>query len=381
MKSWGRTAPRLTRLPPASPWSAGGLPRRRREFTQALKLNPSNELFQLEAAVLDMQSTDPAAYEAARQILERLRASPAQHIGALRALATIYAARGQISRAIPLAKRVDRRSQSDLPGPAGLPQHPAGRQEPGLHSLSHQLAGRAPRPSLWSWPMLVGWMNSHQLAMLEPRLAQNAAARNHPEPACGHQSRARPTSCCRTGTRCEALTKNPDWGDFDFMRLAFLSRALFEKGDEPGSQVPWEKAAALASHRPDWLNTLEKTAISWGWDGRLEKLLWSIAATSNHPQEALQTLAARYQHIGDTHDLYHAMSELLDHDINNSHLKNNWAMLSLLLQADPGQSHPYRSAIVQGQSFQPPCGGHLRLRPLRDQPHRRRAGRHAQAAA
>ena len=67
----------------------------------------------------------------------------------------------------------------------------------------------------------------------------------------------------------------------------------------------------------------------------LEKLLWSIAATSNHPQEALQTLAARYQRIGDTRDLYHAISELLDHDSGNSHLKNNWAMLSLLLQADP----------------------------------------------
>jgi len=302
------------------------------EFAKSLKLDPGNELVQLEAAVLDIQSPDAAKREAARETLEKLRSAQAEHIGALRALATTYAQGPDPAKSVPLAKELAADPKATFQDRLVYLTILRGLRSPDFVSYLTELQSSASDPLQVA--MLVGWMNNHRLALLARDWLKKLPVETTTKPPVALKL-AESDVLVADWNALLALTKDPSWGNFEFMRLAFLSRALDEKGDKTGSDLKWSAAAALAANSPNQLDTLEKTAAGWGWDGRLEALLWSIAGSSNHPQQALQTLAGRYEKIGDTRDLYRVMSELLDHDVTNSQLKNDWAMLSLLLQADP----------------------------------------------
>jgi cytochrome c-type biogenesis protein CcmH/NrfG len=321
------------------------------EFATSLKLDPSNEQVQLESAILNIEAPDAAAREAARQTLERLRGVQSTHIGALRTLAAIYARSGQTGLAVPLAKELAADPKATfqdrlvyltilrISGSADFTPYLSGLQ---------QDAETTPLNAA----MLAGWMNTHRLALLARDWLRKLPADMTRKPPVALKL-AESDILAEDWDALMALTKDPDWESFEFMRLAYLSRAFLEKGNPDASAVQWDAAVALANSKPGQLDTLEKTAASWGWDGRLEKLLWSIAASSNHPQEALQTLAGRYEKVGDTRDLYHVMSELLDHDVTNSQLKNDWAMLSLLLQADPNGAVQAAEDLYDANSTNP----------------------------
>ena len=303
------------------------------EFSEALKLAPGDQPLQLEAAALDVQSNNAAVREAARQTLERLRKTPAQHTAALRALTAAYAFRGQLGPALPLARELATNSDASF--------------EDRLIYLTILGSGRNPyfiayltglQESVLNDPtrtaMLVSWLNTHGLAMMNSDWLATLPQDTVNKPPVAPET-AETYILLAEWKKLKALTANPDWGDFEFMRLAYLSRALAQTGDSAGSDVQWKAAISAAADQPERLETLEKTAAAWRWDAKLEDLLWFIADNSKHPQQALETLANRYQHTGDTRKLYRAASGLLAHDPTNVALKNNWALLALLLHEDP----------------------------------------------
>jgi tetratricopeptide (TPR) repeat protein len=302
------------------------------EFSEALKLTPGDQMLQLQAAVLDIQSKNPAVREAARQALERLRRTPEQHIGALRALAVCYAGSGQIDRALQIARELMTSPGANFEDRLTYLSILQGTRNPGFTSYLTGLQESA-RNDPVQIAMLADWMNTHGLAMLNNDWLATLPPKTIATPPVAPKA-AKAYILLADWKKLQTFTATPGWDDLEFMRLAFLSRALAENGDATGSDAQWKVAISMTADRPDRLEMLEKTAAEWNWDARLEDLLWFIADNSKHPQQALQLLATRYQRTGDTRKLYRAVTDLHNHDPTNVPLKNNWILLALLLNAD-----------------------------------------------
>jgi hypothetical protein len=73
---------------------------------------------------------------------------------------------------------------------------------------------------------------------------------------------------------------------------------------------------------------------SWGWEDESEEALWASASGGLMPTSALELLAQKYQSRGDTRDLLRVFRRWNELDPSRQDVKNNVALLSLLLRVD-----------------------------------------------
>src|SRR4029079_1941967 len=73
----------------------------------------------------------------------------------------------------------------------------------------------------------------------------------------------------------ESWVRSTDWGAFNFLRHAYLCRALRGQGTKLGADQEWLAAQTGASASPRSLLALANTAAVWGWETETLDLLWS----------------------------------------------------------------------------------------------------------
>lgn len=331
--------------------NSGKLVEARSQFAEALKAEPQNEMFQLEAATMDIQSGDPAIQQQARQSLERLRSVPERRINALRTLIAAYATRGGIAAALPLAKELATDPKATIQDKLIYLSVLHGYQSQGFANYLSELQ-ESVKASPSDAALLVTWLNGHRLAMLSHEWVARLPQEMTSKPPLALKL-AETYILVSDWNGLQALASSSNWGDLEYMRLAFLSLALSKKGDVQGSDTQWKAAIAATAKRPERLGALEKTSAAWHWDARLEDLRWFIAKNSKHPEEALKSLADRYRRAQDTRNLHRVISSLLELDPKNTVMKNNWAMLSLLLHTDMDQAAQAAQELYEAHPTDP----------------------------
>ena len=132
----------------------------------------------------------------------------------------------------------------------------------------------------------------------------------------------------------EHLTKTTEWRPFDFLRRAYLSRALRAQDKKLPAEQEWAAAQKEASAQSQSLLVLARTVAAWGWETETVDLLWILAKSDDAKLEALQTLYQHYAKLGDTTGLYRTLLRLVEALPNDLPLQNNLAQVSLLLGAD-----------------------------------------------
>jgi hypothetical protein len=75
----------------------------------------------------------------------------------------------------------------------------------------------------------------------------------------------------------KTLAEPGDWGQFEYRRMALLSRALREEGNEPESRIQWILATEAAGKNSQALLDLNRLATEWKWEGESIELLWVLA--------------------------------------------------------------------------------------------------------
>ena len=90
--------------------------------------------------------------------------------------------------------------------------------------------------------------------------------------------------------RLKDLTASPSWGQFEYQRTAFLSRALERLNDATGAAAAWKEALDGAQKNSASLDTLARMVLSWGWEQKSEGVLWRMAADPFCPRWALESL-------------------------------------------------------------------------------------------
>lgn len=130
------------------------------------------------------------------------------------------------------------------------------------------------------------------------------------------------------------LVKAGEWGELDFQRHALLARVLREQGDIPGSRAQWSAAVSAASDHEDALATLVGLSLRWKWFDEHNSLLWVIARSNTNPKFALDQLLRLYLNDGKTRELLSVFTRYLELDPKDAEAKNNVAYASILLNTD-----------------------------------------------
>jgi tetratricopeptide (TPR) repeat protein len=154
----------------------------------------------------------------------------------------------------------------------------------------------------------------------------------------------------------QASLESQNWGESEFIRRALKSRAL--RGQDLGGAAKgeWEqalkKATAIAApngrpQTPQPFFTLLQFTGQWKWQSETEELLWSLV--NNFPKErsAAQTLAQVLYAGNQTRPLLMFYSQELKRFPASLAIKNNLAMIALLLDAQELKPHDLAREIYQ----------------------------------
>ena len=134
------------------------------------------------------------------------------------------------------------------------------------------------------------------------------------------------------------LTSSGDWGEMDFLRLAFSSHAWTELGEPLLADGDWRSAVSAAGERLGGLAALLELANRWQLPREREDLLWRILREFPDARWAQNTLERLYFDAGNTAGLYQLYSKQLPRSPQNAALKNNLAATALLLKTNLTQA-------------------------------------------
>ncbi|MGB8169198.1 MAG: hypothetical protein WCF18_17000 [Chthoniobacteraceae bacterium] len=347
----------------------GRLGEARSQFARALELDPANESNQLEIATLDVRLPDPVGRERARATLARLRENPTLRHAALRALVGDRVENGTIAEALALAKDFVNDAEATFQDRVQYLGILRAKEDPGFafkgsfdekSQMRFGLVSQSLNPSFASYlnelqadalgdavkvALLVEFLNSRGLSLLACEWTSTMPREFVSAPPVAPQL-AEAYRLTLDWTRLEELIAAGGWGDFEYMRSAYNSLVLKEKGDSAGAAVQWTTAVKLAEYRSERLLALARTVSSWEWSAEFEEILWISARISKRPREALEELVRLYRKKGDAPKLYTAWSRLFELEPEDITVRKNWARLSVLLN-----NERYRAGTVAQELY------------------------------
>jgi thioredoxin-like negative regulator of GroEL len=302
-----------------------------------VRLDPGNELYQLELAALRLGSERTETRDLAREEIERLVSKGKTARPALHVLIRDAMLRGDSPRALGFAEKLN-----------ALPEVPF---EDRMRYL--RLLRQLNRREFW-WclaqmqkeamdseneiPALMTYLNksgmSENTILWGKTLPEEARAKSLVGVALSEAF-----LMTKDWENLKAQVKFGNWKDLEFQRLALVARVAREEGDLPGSKAQWKSATAAASARREDLATLARLATNWKWEEEANGVLWQLARASTNQMPALQSLSRNYQLSGNSRELLNVANRMVEIEPENAYAKNNVAYLSLLLDVDKERAH------------------------------------------
>lgn len=299
-------------------------------FIAALKLKPDDVTLQLELAVVQLRSNDSATKGEAARVLTRLlndrgvRVAAAKNLiqNALEQRDSDVVHFAEVLLGFPEASFQDRLLCLQLFNRLQLPQFAS--------ALTDLQAEAAENPEKLA--ILLSWMSGNHLGIV----ALDWTKRLAPEMLMKRPVFVAVADCyisARDWTGLQEWCTKKEWPGLESLRHAYLALSSRSTGDSINSDLEWSKAVKLATTTDD-LETLQRAAAKWDWKKESVDLLWTLANNSDKQRAALNTLYQYYGEQGDTASLYRVAAKLARIAPDDPLIQNNFAQLSLLLNAD-----------------------------------------------
>ena len=314
-----------------------------RHWAEASRLEPEEKRHPLNLAGVRLESKTPGVRETALQALEKMRGNPATSIEALRLVLAdaIRRREATVARATADALVADKRCAftDKLARLTTLRHFQDARSGPYLLELRD--AAVAVPAELYS---LLMWMNANDLSLMVAEWVR----RMPPEiiskpPVCLGVAEA----YLRVGDwqKLEEFTSASKWADLDYLRRAFLARALERLGEEEESTKEWTEAVSAARGRADAMERLARFALPMKWNKRAEEIMWTLAALPQCPRWVVDSLWKEALNRGETAQLQRLSSAMAKKDPRGIASRNNYAFLSLLTRTEEGNPHHIAEAL------------------------------------
>jgi len=308
----------------------------------AARLEPTNEVHQLNLAALRLASTNAALAAESRATLERLRQSTNLGAAALGLLVKDCLRRQDFTDAIAWSVQLvanPRCATEDRLQHLNLLLRSKGAEFTSYLASFKQRAGT----NVAEVRALSTWLIQHQCAEEALRWLTNlppATRAQQPVPLATAETYVALTNWSAVQT----FLADQRWAELEFMRLAFLSQASLQRGEITAPTL-WRSAVRETGERLGPQVMLLNLAHTWQRNQDREDLLWQIY--QRHPGErwTLRELAQVYQTQGNTRGLNRLFGVLAELGPKNYEAKNNFAATSLLLGVNVNQAYELAKEI------------------------------------
>jgi len=304
------------------------------EWGEAVRLAPNDESYQVQFAFSCLEQPTAAEREQGLALLERLRNSRTQRSAATRSLIVDGVAHRQpVEELRSLARDLQSYPEAIFTDKLLYLRILRQSYDPEYTIYLTKIENEAAvKPD--DLAALLTWMNANEISIVAINFARSlpeGALSAWPVPWAMAEAYAK----VNDWSALERLTANSNWQQFDFLRRAYLARALRAENKPVATEREWAGAVKNASAQSQSLLLLTRIVFEWGWKNEGLDLLWQLAKYPEGQFEALYTLYLQYTKAGDTQGLYRVLSRLADIDPGNLKVQNNLAQISLLLNADP----------------------------------------------
>ena len=306
-------------------------------WEEAVRLDPKEERYELSLAVVRMESAKADVRAAAADTLRVMAGRTPKSMGALRALiADSMTVRDFKSAkefadtltADPRAMFSDKLMRLSVLRTSNDPLAPSYLTELRDASIS----------KVADLTQLLVWMNAQNLAIMveewTPTLPADLVSK---PPVC--VVLAESSIKASRWPQLRALVEKGNWGEADYLRRAFLARALERLGDPEAGAAEWKEAVAASSSGSDAvvrLSALAKACKEWGWKEREEEVMWKMSGYYGCPRWALDALWEKALQRGDSAQLVVISRILAKANSKDIGLRNNYIFLSLLTRTEEG---------------------------------------------
>lgn len=303
------------------------------EWELAVRMAPDETAYQLQLGVLQLRSTNPERHNAGKEILNNLRSDPKQRAAATRALISEGVARQEKGQELvslahdlqgyPDATIADRLVYLDFIHQLGVPEFTnyLTNLETSVASTPVELAG------------LLEWMSRNNLNLVALDYLKSVppeSLNKWPVPLAIANLYVR----LRDWRKLEQITANTNWGQGEFMRHAYLARALRAQDKLATADREWDAASKEASGQNFNMMALMRVVADWKWEKEQVELLWTLTKDPEKQKEAIQELYRYYERNNDTQGLYRTLVRWMELDPEDLNVQNNFAQISLLLEAN-----------------------------------------------
>lgn len=306
------------------------------QFASAVQLAPTNRIYQLNLAMVQLSSRNPATLAAARDRLNAFAADTNFAPNALRALIADRLTHDDAAAAQTLSEKLLRSPQAAMPDRLQhltiLKNNHRTDFPAQLNALQQFAATNAPdaaQMALWMLKNGLATDAGHWLTGLPKHLQNQAPVQ---------LARATTIETERDWPGLRQFCAHGGWGELDFLRLAFLARAWAQLGEISVAKSHWHSAVDAAGNRLGALSSLLDLTARWQLaDERLD-LFWRLFQKFPRDQWIATALEQYCQTTGNTAGLRRIFQQQAVTFPASLEIKNNLAYLDLLLRTNQAEA-------------------------------------------
>src|SRR5438034_2164950 len=284
------------------------------QFAAAVKKEPKNDLYQFNLAALQIRSKDAEKSKDARDTLKRLITIAPYRTGALRALLNDAVERNDRTAADSFAQQLQMSPEVTFGDYLLCLNFYRKLDEKKFRQLLEKVKPFAARNAS-DLASLIEWMNQNGLAGDVVKWVDKLpSARLSSPPASVAVADAYAT--VKNWSRLKRWTRTGNWGDAEYLRLAYdaIAERHLRSGSDSNanseSRTLWQSVAELSEDMPEREPMLARLATKWQLANKAEELLVRVEENTTTRREALDNLRQLYRAKDETTKLYPVLQRL-----------------------------------------------------------------------
>jgi hypothetical protein len=321
----------------------GNFAEQEEQFAVAVNKQPTNDLYQFNLAALQIRSKDTEKKKNARDTLERLGKIAPYRTGALRALLNDAVERNDLNDADNFAQQLQMSPDVTFGDYLLCLNFYRKLDEKKFRPLLERVKPFAARNAS-DLAELTEWMNQNGLAGDVVKWIDDLPAAQLSSPPAS-LAVADAYATVKNWSRLRRWTRTGNWGDAEYLRLAFQAIAVghLRSGNDStansGFETLWQSADDLSKDEPEREVTLARLATKWRLENQAEELWLRVEENPSMRREALDNLRQLYRANNETIKLYEILERLHESSPNEAPITAELARLGLTLDQNTERSH------------------------------------------
>ena len=321
----------------------GNFAEQEEQFAAAVKKEPKNDLYQFNLAALQIRSKDAEKSKNARDTLERLITIAPYRTGALRALLNDAVERNDRTAADSFAQQLQMSPEVTFGDYLLCLNFYQKLDEKKFRRLLEKVKPFAARNAS-DLASLIDWMNQNGLAGDVVKWVDKLPPAQLSSPPAS-VAVADAYATVKNWSRLKRWTRTGNWGDAEYLRLAYgaIAERHLRSGNDSSAksefETLWQSAAELSEEVPDHELMLARLATKSQLANQSEELWIRVEENPTMRREALDNLRQLYRAKDETTKLYTVLQRLHESSPNEAPITADLARLGLNLGENTESSH------------------------------------------